>query len=45
MKSPKAAPSRGLGTGDGPVYTQGLKATAMKEFEVGMRVVRNLVAR
>jgi len=33
----------GLGTGDGPVYTQGLKATAMKEFEVGIREIRNLV--
>jgi 5,10-methylenetetrahydromethanopterin reductase len=33
----------GLGTGDGPVYTQGLKATPMKEFEVGIREIRNLV--
>ena len=33
----------GLGTGDGPVYTQGLKATPMKEFEVGIGEIRNLV--
>jgi 5,10-methylenetetrahydromethanopterin reductase len=33
----------GLGTGDGPVYTQGLKATPMKDFEVGIKAIRNLV--
>src|SRR5512145_2988699 len=33
----------GLGTGDGPVYTQGLKATRMKEFEEGVRLIRSLV--
>lgn len=33
----------GLGTGDGPVYTQGLKATPMKEFEAGVRLIRDLV--
>jgi 5,10-methylenetetrahydromethanopterin reductase len=33
----------GLGTGDGPVYTQGLKATPMKEFEEGVRLIRHLV--
>ena len=33
----------GLGTGDGPVYSQGLKATPMKEFEIGVRMIRNLV--
>jgi 5,10-methylenetetrahydromethanopterin reductase len=33
----------GLGTGDGPVYTQGLKATPMKEFEEGVRLIRRLV--
>ncbi len=33
----------GLGTGDGPVYSQGLKATPMKEFEQGVRTIRNLV--
>jgi len=32
-----------LGTGDGPVYTQGLKATPMKEFEEGVRLIRHLV--
>lgn len=32
----------GLGTGDGPVYTQGLKATPMKEFEEGVKLIRNL---
>ncbi len=31
-----------LGTGDGPVYTQGLKATPMKEFEEGVRMIREL---
>ncbi|HEX6438960.1 MAG TPA: LLM class flavin-dependent oxidoreductase [Candidatus Binatia bacterium] len=33
----------GLGTGDGPVYTQGLKATPMKDFEHGVKLIRNLV--
>lgn len=33
----------GLGTGDGPVYSQGLKATKLAEFEEGIRLIRNLV--
>jgi len=33
----------GLGTGDGPVYTQGLKATPMKQFEEGVKLIRHLV--
>jgi len=33
----------GLGTGDGPVYTQGLKAMPMKQFEEGVRLIRRLV--
>jgi 5,10-methylenetetrahydromethanopterin reductase len=33
----------GLGTGDGPVYTQGLKATPLKQFEEGVRLIRHLV--
>lgn len=33
----------GLGTGDGPVYTQGLKAMPMKQFEEGVRLIRHLV--
>lgn len=33
----------GLGTGDGPVYSQGLKATPMQEFEQGVRMIRELV--
>src|ERR671911_2138815 len=33
----------GLGTGDGPVYTQGLKATPMRQFEEGVRLIRDLV--
>jgi 5,10-methylenetetrahydromethanopterin reductase len=33
----------GLGTGDGPVYSQGLKATPMKDFEIGVRMIRELV--
>ena len=33
----------GLGTGDGPVYTQGLKATPMKDFELGVKLIRSLV--
>src|SRR5918999_6227207 len=33
----------GLGTGDGPVYTQGLTATPVKQFEEGVRLIRHLV--
>ena len=33
----------GLGTGDGPVYTQGLKATPMTQFEEGVKLIRHLV--
>jgi 5,10-methylenetetrahydromethanopterin reductase len=33
----------GLGTGDGPIYSQGLKATPLKEFEEGVRMIRELV--
>jgi 5,10-methylenetetrahydromethanopterin reductase len=33
----------GLGTGDGPVYSQGLKATPLKEFEKGVELIRQLV--
>lgn len=33
----------GLGTGDGPVYSQGLKATPLTEFEKGVRMIRELV--
>jgi 5,10-methylenetetrahydromethanopterin reductase len=33
----------GLGTGDGPVYSQGLKATPLKEFEEGVKLIRRLV--
>jgi 5,10-methylenetetrahydromethanopterin reductase len=33
----------GLGTGDGPVYSQGLKATPIKKFEEGVRMIRELV--
>jgi 5,10-methylenetetrahydromethanopterin reductase len=33
----------GLGTGDGPVYSQGRKATPLKEFEEGVRLIRRLV--
>ena len=33
----------GLGTGDGPVYSQGRKATPLKEFEQGISLIRNLV--
>ncbi|MGE5220118.1 MAG: LLM class flavin-dependent oxidoreductase [Chloroflexota bacterium] len=33
----------GLGTGDGPVYSQGLKAMPMKQFEEGVRLIRQLV--
>jgi 5,10-methylenetetrahydromethanopterin reductase len=33
----------GIGTGDGPVYSQGLKATRLMEFEEGLRLIRHLV--
>src|SRR5919108_5408680 len=33
----------GLGTGDGPVYSQGRKATPLAEFETGIRMIRDLV--
>jgi 5,10-methylenetetrahydromethanopterin reductase len=33
----------GIGTGDGPVYSQGLKATRLAEFEAGLRMIRRLV--
>src|SRR5918994_3786344 len=33
----------GLGTGDGPVYGQGLKATPLKQFEEGIKLIRHLV--
>ena len=33
----------GLGTGDGPVYGQGLKATPLKDFEAGVKLIRHLV--
>jgi 5,10-methylenetetrahydromethanopterin reductase len=33
----------GIGTGDGPVYSQGLKATRLSEFEAGVRLIRRLV--
>src|SRR5262245_25520487 len=33
----------GLGTGDGPVYSQGLKAIPMKQFEEGIKLIRRLV--
>jgi 5,10-methylenetetrahydromethanopterin reductase len=33
----------GLGTGDGPVYSQGRKATPLKEFEEGVKMIRELV--
>jgi 5,10-methylenetetrahydromethanopterin reductase len=33
----------GLGTGDGPVYSQGLKATPLKEFEGAVKLIRRLV--
>ena len=32
----------GLGTGDGPVYSQGLKATKLTDFEQGIRLIRSL---
>jgi 5,10-methylenetetrahydromethanopterin reductase len=34
----------GLGTGDGPVYSQGLKATKLTEFERGIRLIRSLAS-
>ncbi|MET0501972.1 MAG: LLM class flavin-dependent oxidoreductase [Candidatus Binatia bacterium] len=33
----------GLGTGDGPVYSQGRKATPLAEFETGVQLIRDLV--
>ena len=33
----------GIGTGDGPVYSQGLKAMPMKDFETGIKLIRQLV--
>jgi 5,10-methylenetetrahydromethanopterin reductase len=33
----------GLGTGDGPVYSQGRKATPLAEFEKGIATIRGLV--
>ena len=33
----------GLGTGDGPIYSLGRKATRMAAFEEGLRVIRELV--
>jgi 5,10-methylenetetrahydromethanopterin reductase len=33
----------GLGTGDGPVYSQGRKATPLAEFEPGVKIIRDLV--
>jgi len=33
----------GLGTGDGPVYSQGLKAMPLKQFEEGVKLIRSLV--
>ena len=33
----------GIGTGDGPVYGQGLRATPLKEFEEGVKLIRHLV--
>ena len=33
----------GLGTGDGPVYALGRKATRMKDFEEGIRTIRTLL--
>ena len=31
----------GLGTGDGPVYSQGRKATPLDEFETGVKMIRD----
>ena len=33
----------GLGTGDGPVYSLGRRATPVSRFEEGLRTIRNLV--
>jgi len=33
----------GIGTGDGPVYSQGRKATPLTEFETGVKMIRDLV--
>jgi 5,10-methylenetetrahydromethanopterin reductase len=33
----------GLGTGDGPVYSQGCKATPLATFETGVKLIRELV--
>ena len=33
----------GLGTGDGPVYSQGRKATPLAQFETGVKMIRDLV--
>ncbi len=33
----------GLGTGDGPVYSLGRRATRMADFEEGLRIIRKLV--
>ncbi|HXG52361.1 MAG TPA: LLM class flavin-dependent oxidoreductase [candidate division Zixibacteria bacterium] len=33
----------GLGTGDGPVYSQGRKATPLAEFERGVAMIRDLL--
>jgi len=33
----------GLGTGDGPVYSQARKATPFAEFETGVKMIRGLV--
>lgn len=33
----------GLGTGDGPVYSLGRKATRMEQFETGLKAIRELV--
>jgi 5,10-methylenetetrahydromethanopterin reductase len=33
----------GLGTGDGPVYSQGRKATPLAEFEKGIAIIHDLV--
>jgi len=33
----------GIGTGDGPVYSQGLKATPLKDFEPAIQLIRRLV--
>ena len=33
----------GLGTGDGPVYAMGRRATRLREFEEGVRTIRNVL--